>query len=47
MTLETFFVRSITALTLAASGWLFFYDITCNRNSFTHSGTQPYVRVIR
>ncbi len=46
MTLETFATRSLIAVTLAASGWLFFYDTACNR-SFTHSGTQPYVRVIR
>ena len=46
MTLETFAVRSTIALTLAASGWLFFYDVA-NNHSFTHSGTQPYVRVIR
>ena len=47
MTLETFATRSLIAVTLAASGWLFFYDTACNRTRFTHSGTQPYVRVIR
>ena len=47
MTLETFVTRSLIAVTLAASGWLFFYDIACNRTSFSHSGTQAYVRVIR
>jgi len=47
MTFETFVVRFTIAATLAASSWLFFYDIACNRSSFTHSGTQPYVRVIR
>lgn len=46
MTLETFVTRSMIAVTLAASGWLFFYDVTCN-HPFSHSGTQPYVRVIR
>ena len=46
MTLETFAVRSAIVVTLAASGWLFFYD-TASNHSFTHSGTQPYVRVIR
>lgn len=46
MTFETFAVRSAIAVTLAASGWLFFYDMA-NNHSFTHSGTQPYVRVIQ
>ena len=47
MTLETFATRSLIAVTLAASGWLFFYQPADSRTSHSHSGTQPYVRVIR
>ena len=54
MTLETFATRSLVAVTLAASGWLFFYDLGCNQlpgskgcTSFTHSGTQQFVRIVR
>ena len=47
MTLETFATRSIIAITAAASVWLFFYQPADKRSSFSHSGTQSYVRVIR
>ena len=47
MTLETFATRSIIAVTAAASVWLFFYQPADSRSSFSHSGTQAYVRVIR
>ena len=47
MTLETFATRSLIAITAAASVWLFFYQPAGERSSFSHSGTQPYVRVIR
>ena len=47
MTLETFATRSLIAVTAAASVWLFFYQPTDSRTSHSHSGTQPYVRVIR
>ncbi len=47
MTLETFATRSIIAVTAAASVWLFFYQPTDSRSSFSHSGTQTYVRVVR
>jgi len=48
MTLETFATRSIIAVTAAASVWLFFYQPPgAERSSFSHSGTQSYVRVIR
>ena len=47
MTLETFATRSLIALTAAASVWLFFYQPADERSSFSHSGTQTYVRVIR
>ena len=48
MTLETFATRSIIAVTAAASVWLFFYQPPgAERSSFSHSGTQTYVRVIR
>ena len=48
MTLETFATRSLIALTAAASVWLFFYQPAGERSSsFTHSGSQPYVRVVR
>jgi len=48
MTLETFATRSLIAVTAAASVWLFFYQPAGERSSsFTHSGTQAYVRVIR
>ena len=48
MTLETFATRSMIAVTAAASVWLFFYQPPgAERSSFSHSGTQTYVRVIR
>ena len=47
MTLETFATRSMIALTAAASVWLFFYQPAGERSSFSHSGSQPYVRVVR
>ena len=47
MTLETFATRSLIAVTAAASVWLFFYQPAGERSSFSHSGTQSYVRVIR
>jgi hypothetical protein len=48
MTLETFATRSIIAVTAAASVWLFFYQPPgAERSSFSHSGSQPYVRVVR
>ena len=47
MTLETFATRSMIAVTAAASVWLFFYQPAGERSSFTHSGSQPYVRVVR
>ena len=48
MTLETFATRSLIALTAAVSVWLFFYQPAgAKRSSFSHSGTQDYVRVIR
>jgi|TARA_B100000085_G_scaffold251386_1_gene248373 hypothetical protein len=47
MTLETFATRSMIAVTAAASVWLFFYQPADERSSFSHSGTQSYVRVIR
>ena len=47
MTLETFATRSLIAVTAAASVWLFFYQPAGDRSSFTHSGSQPYVRVVR
>ena len=47
MTLETFATRSLIALTAAASVWLFFYQPAGERSSFSHSGSQPYVRVVR
>ena len=46
MTLETFATRSLI-LRAAASVWLFFYQPADERSSFSHSGTQPYVRVVR
>ena len=46
MTLETFATRSIIAVTAAASVWLFFYQPPgAERSSFSHSGTQQFVRV--
>ena len=47
MTLETFATRSLIAVTAAASVWLFFYQPADSRSSYSHSGTQPYVRVVR
>ena len=47
MTFETFATRSLIAVTAAASVWLFFYQPGDSRTSFSHSGAQPYVRVIR
>ncbi len=47
MTLETFATRSLIAVTAAASVWLFFYQPADERSSFSHSGSQPYVRVVR
>ena len=47
MTLETFATRSLIAVTAAASVWLFFYQPADKRSSFSHSGSQPYVRVVR
>ena len=47
MTLETFATRSLIAVTAAASVWLFFYQPAGERSSFSHSGSQPYVRVVR
>jgi len=47
MTLETFATRLLIALTAAASVWLFFYQPADERSSFSHSGSQPYVRVVR
>lgn len=47
MTLETFATRSLIAITAAASVWLFFYQPAGERSSFSHSGSQPYVRVVR
>ena len=47
MTLETFATRSMIAVTAAASVWLFFYQPAGERSSFTHSGSQPYVKVVR
>ena len=47
MTLETFATRSLIAVTLASSVWLFFYQPADERSSFSHSGTQSYVQVIR
>ena len=47
MTLKTFATRSIIAVTAAASVWLFFYQPADSRTSYSHSGTQSYVRVIR
>ena len=47
MTLETFATRSMIAVTAAASVWLFFYQPADERSSFSHSGSQPYVRVVR
>ena len=47
MTLETFATRSLIAITAAASVWLFFYQPADERSSFSHSGSQPYVRVVR
>ena len=48
MTLETFATRSLIAVTAAASVWLFFYQPAGERSSsFSHSGTQSYVRVVR
>jgi hypothetical protein len=38
----------IELMTAAASVWLFFYQPPgAERSSFSHSGTQPYVRVVR
>ena len=45
MTLETFATRSLIAVTAAASVWLFFYQPADERSSFSHSGTQQFVRV--
>ena len=47
MTLETYATRLLIALTGAASVWLFFYQPEPSASSFTHSGTQPFVRVVR
>ena len=47
MTLETYATRFMIALTGAASVWLFFYQPEPSATSFTHSGTQSYVRVVR
>ena len=47
MTLETYATRFLIVLTGAASVWLFFYQPEPSATSFTHSGTQPFVRVVR
>jgi len=47
MTLETYATRLLIALTGAASVWLFFYQPEPSVSSFSHSGTQSYVRVVR
>ena len=45
MTLETFTTRLLIAVTGFSCLWLFFYQPEGNRASFTHSGTQPFVRI--
>ena len=47
MTLETYATRFLIVLTGAASVWLFFYQPEPSATSFTHSGTQQFVRVVR
>jgi hypothetical protein len=46
MTLETFATRSLIAVAGLSCLWLFFYQPESNRSSFTHSGTQPYIKTI-
>ena len=47
MTLETYATRFLIVLTGAASVWLFFYQPEPSRSSFSHSGTQEFVRIVR